>query len=125
LTPRSHSTQEPSPAAREGAPGESAYAADPHAKITLGLDIGGGAVMHLMRSHRFKQVQIKFDGTQPDDRQIAMLKEAGWTDRSEGEGVWTKQIDQHARWQSVQQMEKEFRDVANDIREGKGLGRVL
>ena len=125
-TPASHAAQEPRQAGREGEPGETAYAADPHAKITVPLsNVRGGPAMHLLRSHRFKQMQILFDGAQPDDKQIAMLKEAGWTDRSESEAVWTKQIDQQARWQSVAQLEREFRDVANAGREARGLTPTL
>jgi hypothetical protein len=118
--------QEPRHAAREGASGDSRYAADPHEKITVSLDDArGGQAMHLLRSHRFKQMQIRFDGAHPDDDQRAMLKRAGWIDRTERDGIWTKQIDQEARWQSVQQMEREFRDVANSIRAGNKLGPVL
>ena len=118
--------QEPRRAAREGASGQPAYAADPHEKLTASPDgVRGGPVMHLRRSHRFKQMQIRFDGAQPDERYTAMLKQAGWTDRTERDGIWTKQIDQDARWQSVQQMEKEFKDVANSIRAGNKLGPVL
>ena len=54
-----------------------------------------------------------------------MLKRAGWRDRTEEEGVWTKQIDRDARWQSVAQMEQEFRSVANAIRKDKGLEPAL
>ncbi len=54
-----------------------------------------------------------------------MLRQAGWTDRTEIEGVWTKQIDPNARWQSVDQMEKEFKVIANAIREERGLEPVL
>lgn len=54
-----------------------------------------------------------------------MLKQSGWIDRTESEGVWTKQIDPAARWQSVAQMEKEFKAVTNAIRKEKGLEPVL
>jgi hypothetical protein len=99
---------------------------DPHSTKTVNLsDYRGGPSMHLLRSHRFKQMQVRFDREQPDEKYLAMLKRAGWTDRTESEGVWTKQIDPEARWQSVRQMEHEFRDVANAIRRGKGLGPAL
>src|SRR5262245_48707323 len=79
---------------------------EPHALITASLgDVRGGPEMHLPRSHRCRQMQIRFDGGQPDEQHLAMLQQAGWRDRTEEEGVWTKQIDPNARWQSVQQME--------------------
>jgi hypothetical protein len=47
-----------------------AYAADPHAKISVSLsDHQGGPVMHLLRSHKYNQIQIRFDGEQPDEKQ--------------------------------------------------------
>jgi hypothetical protein len=102
------------------------YAADPCPTTTVNLcDYSGGPAMHLMRSHRFKQMQVRFDHGQPDERYLLMLKRAGWTDRSESEGVWTKQIDPGARWQSVDQMEKEFKAIANAIRKERGLAPVL
>lgn len=105
---------------------EHAYAPDPRATISVSLsEVRGGPAVHLLRSHRFRQMQIRFDGEQPDEQHMATLKRAGWRDRTEEEGVWTKQIDPNARWQSVQQMEREFRDVANAIRRGKGMEPAL
>ena len=69
-------------------------------------------------------MQIAFE-QKPDEKYLAMLKEAGWTDRTREEGVWTKQIDKDARWQSVQAMEREFKEIANAIRKDKGLEPVL
>ena len=54
-----------------------------------------------------------------------MLTDEGWKDRTQEEGVFTKQIDRDARWQSVAKMEQEFREVANAIRQAKGLCAVL
>ena len=54
-----------------------------------------------------------------------MLSRAGWRDRTEEEGVWTKQIDRNARWQSVDKMEREFKEVANAIRRDKGLDLAM
>jgi hypothetical protein len=103
-----------------------AYAADPHAKISVSLsDHQGGPVMHLLRSHKYNQIQIRFDGEQPDEQHLARLKETGWKDRTESEGVWTKQVDRDMRWQSVQDMEREFKAVANAIRQDKGLEPAL
>jgi hypothetical protein len=108
------------------AAGGPAYAADPHPLISVSLgEFRGGPAMHLLRSHRFRQMQIRFDREQPDEKCLAMLGHAGWTDRSQSEGIWTKQIDPDARWQSVQQIEREFKEVANAIRKGKGLETAL
>ena len=131
--------REPLPAAATGAatlpPPESAkeapaaspvYAADPHEKISVSLnDIAGGPSMHLLRSHKYKQMQVRFDREQPDEHYVKMLTDAGWKDRTQSEGIFTKQIDPNARWQSVAKMEEEFKAVANAIREAKGLGPVL
>jgi hypothetical protein len=121
---------EPLPAAAEPAKGPSddrpAYAADPHEKLSVSLsNVRGGPAMHLLRSHRYNQMQVRFDREQPDEQYLAMLAKAGWRDRTESEGVFTKQIDPNARWQSVAKMEQEFKDVANAIRRAKGLGPFL
>jgi hypothetical protein len=124
--PATGTAEEPRQPAQEAANGQPAYPTDPNAKISVSLsDYRGGPSMHLLRSHKFKQMQIRFDGQQPDEQYLAMLAEAGWKDRTESEGVFTKQIDPNARWQSVQQMESEFKQVANAIRESKGLEPVL
>jgi hypothetical protein len=116
---------EPLPA-RQAADTKPAYAADPHEKISVSLsDVRGGPAMHLLRSYKYKQMQVRFDREQPDERFLKMLTDAGWRDRTQEEGVFTKQIDRDAKWQSVDKMEKEFREVANAIREAKGLGPVL
>jgi hypothetical protein len=117
--------EQPREAATETA-GKPAYAADPHAKTSVSLsDHRGGPSMHLLRSQKYNQMQIRFDGEQPDEKHRARLKETGWKDRTEAEGVWTKQIDKNARWQSVQDMEREFKAVANAIRKDKGLEPAL
>jgi hypothetical protein len=70
-------------------------------------------------------MQVKFDHGQPDEQYLKMLTDMGWRDRTESEGVFTKQIDPDARWQSVAKMEEEFKRVANAIRKDRGLGPVL
>jgi hypothetical protein len=70
-------------------------------------------------------MQVRFDHGQPDERFLKMLTDMGWKDRTQSEGIFTKQIDPNARWQSVDKMEEEFKAVANAIREAKGLGPVL
>jgi hypothetical protein len=98
----------------------------PRPSMTVNLSgYSGGPSMHLLRSLKYKQMQIRFDQGQPDEQHLAMLKQAGWTDRSESEGVWTKQIDPEARWQSVDKMEQEFKAIANAIRKDRGLEPVL
>jgi hypothetical protein len=112
--------------AREPTARETAYAADPHEKISVSLsDVRGGPSMHLLRSHRFNQMQVRFDGEQPNEKHLQKLKDAGWKDRTQEEGVLTKQIDKDARWQSVAKMEEEFKAVANAIRKEKGLEPAL
>ena len=119
-------TLEPLPPAAKAAGEPPAYAADPHAKISVSLsDVRGGPEMHLLRSHKYKQMQVRFDHGQPDEQYLRMLTDAGWKDRTESEGVFTKQIDRDAKWQSVAKMEEEFKVVANEIRKSRGLGPVL
>lgn len=119
-------TLEPLPPAAKPSGDKPAYAADPHEKISVSLsDVNGGPEMHLLRSHKYKQMQIRFDNGQPDEQYLKMLTNAGWKDRTESEGVFTKQIDPNSRWQSVARMEEEFKHVANEIRKDKGLGPVL
>lgn len=111
---------------RRVAASEPTYATDPYAKMSVSLGgHPGGPAMHLLRSRKFHQMQIRFDGGRPDEKYLVLLGEAGWRDRTESEGVWTKQIDRDARWQSVAQMEREFRTVANAIRTDKGLEPAL
>jgi len=54
-----------------------------------------------------------------------MLKEAGWRDRTEEEGIWTKQIPRDSGWQPAADAERLFKQIANEIRAAKGLGAVL
>jgi hypothetical protein len=101
------------------------YVGGPRPTMTISLsDYSGGPVMHLQRSLRFNQIQIRFEHGQPDEQYLARLKQAGWSDRTQSEGVWTKQIDREARWQSVAQIEQEFSSLANDIRKDRGLSPV-
>ena len=111
-----------SPAAKEPSADEPLRIADPRPFMSVSLSgYNGGPSMHLLRSQKFNQMQIRFDGEQPDEQYQSMLKQAGWKDRTEAEGVWTKQIDKNARWQSVNKMEREFKEVAAAIRRDKGM----
>ena len=90
--------------------------------VSLG-DGNGSPRMQLLRSHRYRQMQIHFD-RQPDDKYLMMLKDAGWADRTESEGIWTKQVAQ-GEWKPVADAERLFKDIANSIRRDKGLEPVL
>jgi hypothetical protein len=97
---------------------------DPRGVMSASLgDEKGSPRMRLLRSHKYKQMQIEFE-RQPDQKYLAMLKEAGWVDRTESEGVWTKQVGQ-GQWQPVADAERLFKEVANAIRKDKGLEPVL
>jgi hypothetical protein len=109
------------PATQEGPEsGETAQAAiakqpiltpDPRGVMSASFgDEKGSPRMRLLRSHKFKQMQIEFE-QQPDQKYLAMLKEAGWTDRTESEGVWTKQVGQ-GQWQPIADAERLFKEVA-------------
>ena len=82
-------------------------------------EVKGGPRMQLLRSHRFKQMQLRFD-RQPDEQYLAKLHEAGWTDRTESEGIWTRQVAP-GEWKPVADAERLFKDIANAIREARGL----
>ena len=97
---------------------------DPRGVMSVSLgNAKGSPRMQLSRSHKYKQMQMSFD-QQPDEKYLAMLREAGWTDRTETEGVWTKQVGQ-GQWQPVADAERLFKDIANSIRKDKGLEPVL
>jgi hypothetical protein len=86
----------------------------------------------LLRSHQFNQMQIRADEPLPEKHQ-AMLREAGWTDRTETEGIWTKQLPKgiddagkpREKWRETADAERLFKQIANDIRTERGLGSVL
>ena len=116
----------PEPPAAQAAAEQRVYAADPNEKLTISLsNIRGGPVVHLLRSHQYKHMQIKFEHGQPDEQYLKMLTDKGWKDRTQSEGIFTKQIDPDARWQSVAKMEEEFKHVANEIRKARGLGPAI
>ena len=69
-------------------------------------------------------MQMKFD-QDPDDKYKAMLHEAGWRDRTEEEGNWTKQIPTDSGWQPAADAERLFKQIANEIRADKGLRAVM
>jgi hypothetical protein len=77
--------------------------------------------MHLLRSFKYRQMQISFE-QEPEDKYKLMLKEAGWRDRTEEEGIWTKQIPRDSGWQPAADAERLFKQIANEIRAERGLG---
>jgi hypothetical protein len=123
------------PAAPDASPnGEKSQAAperkfselpDPRALMTVTLGPSNAdPKMHLLRSHRYRQIQIQFD-QEPEDKYKLMLKDAGWRDRTEEEGIWTKQIPKDSGWQPAADAERLFKKIANEIRADRGLGTVM
>jgi hypothetical protein len=91
-----------------------------------------GDKLRLLRSDRFKQLQIKADGELPPAVQ-ERLKAEGWKDRTEDEGIWTKQLPQPgpdgqeptpSRRKMVFDAERLFEEIANQIREDRGMPPV-
>ncbi len=111
----SHQTDEPS---------HTRYAADPRPWHTINLGgHNGGPSMELRRSFKYKQMQIAFNGEQPDEKHLTRLKEFGWTDRTETEGIWTKQV-RSGEWKTVYDAERLFTEIGNAIRHEKGLPSI-
>jgi hypothetical protein len=93
-----------------------------------------GAKVRLLRSRRYNQVQISPDGELPDWAR-ERLKDAGWRDRVEDEGIYTKQLPPRAKpaadgqepepakpaWPAVIEAERFFEQLANDIRAERGM----
>lgn len=105
---------------------------DPHGRHQI--DIGDGRKMRLYLNRRFFQNAIQFtapDGQnpKPDAEATTWLKDHGWTWRNQ-DFVWTKQLERnseqapYARAGSDKQAEDEFVELANCIRERKGLEPV-
>jgi len=105
---------------------------DPHGRH--GINIGDGRGMRLFLNRRFRQNAIMFtapegENPKPDKEDTDWLREHGWTWRNE-EKVWTKQLardSEEAPWaraNSDKQAEDEFVDLANRIRERKGMAPV-
>jgi hypothetical protein len=129
-TPMPVSTNVPSPqmqepaTASDGRASPKRSAADPRPIITINLaDDLGGPKAELLRSYQFKQMQIRFTGERPDEKYRTVLHKAGWRDRTESEGIWTKQVPT-GMWQPVADAERLFKEIANGIRVDKGLPKV-
>jgi hypothetical protein len=91
--------------------------------VTLGTS-NADPKIRLLRSLKYRQMQIQFD-RDPDDKYKEMLAKAGWRDRTEEEGIWTKQIPRGSGWQPAAEAERLFKQIANQIRADKGLETVM
>jgi hypothetical protein len=91
--------------------------------------------LRLLRNYRFNQIQIRADEELPQAAR-EQLQAAGWRDRTEEEGIWTKQLPPRPRkdaedpepakpgWPTVVEAERLFHDLANAIWADKGLPSV-
>lgn len=96
---------------------------DPNVLQTVPItEDNDGPKMRLLRSNRFRQMQIQFDD-KPQQEVIELLKDEGFrwnqTDR-----VWTLAMNPTARGASHAIAERLFQDIASTIREANGLGPV-
>jgi hypothetical protein len=94
-----------------------------------------GARLRLLRSRRYNQMQISADGELPD-KVKEQLHAAGWRDRTEVEGIWTRQLPPRARpdaegqepakpaWPTVLEAERFFEKLANEMRADRGMPPV-
>ncbi len=98
---------------------------DPQAMLTATLGTGKNAPkIELLRSRRFNQMQFRSEEPLQDKHQ-EMLKQAGWTDRTEKEGIYTKQLPKEPeKWRQAADAERLFAQIAGEMRAGKGLGPV-
>ena len=97
---------------------------DPRGTMSISLgDEKGSPRIQLLRSHKFKQMQIAFE-RKPDEKYLAMLAEAGWKDRTASEGIWTKQVEP-GQWQPIADAERLFKEIGNAIRKDAGLEPVM
>ena len=99
---------------------------DPRGSMTAALSADkGGPKIELLRSHRFNQMQLRSDEPLSDQHKD-QLAQAGWTDRTEKEGIFTKQLPKEGeKWRETADAEKLFKQIANKMRADKGLGDVL
>jgi hypothetical protein len=86
-----------------------------------------GDKLRPLRSDKYNQLQISADGPLPPSARLR-LEDAGWKDRMEQEGIWTKQIPPRARpdedaqqasasrQRMVLEAERFFEQLANGIR---------
>jgi hypothetical protein len=73
---------------------------DPRGIMSISLgETPGSPGVQLRRSQKYKQLQMAFD-EQPDEKNLVKLRAASWTDRTESEGIWTRQVAP-GQWQLV------------------------
>lgn len=99
---------------------------DPRSKKIASLGEGKNAPkIELLRSHRYNQMQIRSDEPLSDKHQ-SMLNQDGWADRTEKEGIYTKQLPKEAeKWRETADAERLFTQIANEMRADRGLNNVL
>ena len=108
---------------REHARAVPALTLTPDVRALLSVSLSearSGPGMHLIRHHDDRQMQIVFDRVQPGEKYLALLDQAGWTDRTGSEGVWIKDVPE-GKWQAVTEAERLFKEIASAIRKDKGL----
>ena len=133
--PRLTETVTPIPAAEEGQrPKQRLPDIRELKSINLGPDRDSPR-LRLLRSYRFNQIQVRSDEELPQAAR-EQLQAAGWKDRTEEEGIWTKQLPPRPRqdaegpgpatpgWPTVVEAERLFHELANAIRADKGLPSV-
>jgi hypothetical protein len=94
-----------------------------------------GAKLRLLRSRKYNQMQISADGELPEKAR-QRLQAAGWRDRTEEEGIWTKQLPPRGKpgeesqelakpaWPTVIEAERLFEEIANAIRADRKMSPV-
>jgi hypothetical protein len=99
-----------------------------------GIDLGDGRRLKLLRSNRWQQSQIVFAASEnedpkPDAKYTRWLRDHGWQWRGQDK-AWTKQFakntdqERYARSNSDLAAQIEFIELANLIRQDKGLTPV-
>jgi hypothetical protein len=82
-----------------------------------------GPRMRLLRSNKYKQMQIQFD-EKPAEAVRERLTSEGWKWR-DAERVWTKQFDPDARWRTQADAENLFIEIGDAVRVERGLSPTL
>jgi arylsulfatase A-like enzyme len=96
------------------------WAKDPHnyASINVGRTNEGPHVV-LLRSHRYKQMQLSFD-EKPPSEVLDKLRDAGWKWHVQDK-VWTLPVERGNEWRAAQDAERMLKEVGNLIRQKNGL----
>ena len=125
-----------SAAAAEGPPAEPGRRPYPDVSEKKSVAVSpDGDKLRLRRSDRYNQIQISPDGEIPDWAR-ERLKDDGWRDRLEDEGVYTKQLPPRprpgeenselssARRRTTFEAERFFEQLVNDIRAERQMPQV-